>query len=265
MAVQRWGSQTIVNTTTAGDQFVPTVAALTDGGYVIAWQDGRSGDSDIRMQRFDAAGRKVGGELPVSRADDLGHNGAPSAIGLTNGGFLIGWSDQWTSPPTDIDIFVASYNPAGTRTGEHAPGATANDERQVSMTTNGTGAAIVFVDESVNDGDIFLQRVDANGDAVGSRIPVNTDVTADSQFSPDIAQLTNGNLAVVWSGGPFGAEQVRLALFTSSGTAFVINEVVVSSGEELNPSVTALANGNLVVTWELYRTGRRLRGTRAHF
>ena len=40
MAVQRWGSQTIVNTTTAGRQVVPSVAALADGGYVIAWQDG---------------------------------------------------------------------------------------------------------------------------------------------------------------------------------------------------------------------------------
>jgi len=61
VAVQRWGVQKVVNTTTAGNQLAPTVAALADGGYVIAWQDGSgSGDTSIRAQRFDAAGNEVG-------------------------------------------------------------------------------------------------------------------------------------------------------------------------------------------------------------
>ena len=31
------GSETLVNTTTSGDQLNPAVAALSDGGYVVTW------------------------------------------------------------------------------------------------------------------------------------------------------------------------------------------------------------------------------------
>jgi hypothetical protein len=158
MAVQRWGSQTIVNTKTAGNQFVPTVEALADGGYVIAWQDGDGvGDTSIRAQRFDATGRKVGGEFLVNTPGDLGHNGAPSVVGLTNGGFLIGWSNQFSS--TNVDITVSAYNSAGVKTSERLPVSSNADEQAGDLTTNGAGAAIAYANTRASTAEISFCSV----------------------------------------------------------------------------------------------------------
>lgn len=58
------GNELLVNTTTTGDQFLPSITALQDGGFVISWDSLISDsqnifDSDVYAQRFDAAGNKV--------------------------------------------------------------------------------------------------------------------------------------------------------------------------------------------------------------
>lgn len=66
----------------------PSIAALTNGGFVAAWLDrpGGSGDSRVMAQRFNANGS------PVNSAQNLGiavAAGAPSVAGLADGGFLV--------------------------------------------------------------------------------------------------------------------------------------------------------------------------------
>ena len=58
-----------VNTYTTGDQTYSSVAALPDGGFVVAWaslgQDGS--DYGIFAQRYDASGNSVGQEFRLNR------------------------------------------------------------------------------------------------------------------------------------------------------------------------------------------------------
>jgi hypothetical protein len=60
---------TQVNTTDGGvPQFDGQIAALQDGGYVVFWTDRShtySGGDAVVGQRYDAAGNKVGGEVPI--------------------------------------------------------------------------------------------------------------------------------------------------------------------------------------------------------
>src|SRR5437016_2849644 len=53
----------LINTTTAGFQFTPTLVGLSDGGFVATWKD-HSADV-VRGQRFDALGNKIGVEYVV--------------------------------------------------------------------------------------------------------------------------------------------------------------------------------------------------------
>ena len=52
------------NTTVAGTQDEPTVAALADGGFAIAWRDGAA--NAIRVQVFSSTGVKIGTEAAIS-------------------------------------------------------------------------------------------------------------------------------------------------------------------------------------------------------
>jgi hypothetical protein len=86
-----------VNTTTAGHQLRPAVAALRyDGGFVAVWEsEGAAyGTWDVRGQKFDVHGAPVGGEFAVNTA--AGNHAAPAAAALITGGFVVGWQSYGT-------------------------------------------------------------------------------------------------------------------------------------------------------------------------
>jgi hypothetical protein len=89
------GTEFLVNSARAGDQYSPSVAALSNGGFVIAWhsgdtsQDGSSGA--IKAQRFDAAGNKLGLEFLVN-THGADFQSDPQVTALSNGRFVVTWS-----------------------------------------------------------------------------------------------------------------------------------------------------------------------------
>ncbi len=93
----RIGGEFLVNTVTAGMQQRPTITGLSDGGFVVSWQDssGQGGDasgSGIKAQLFSAAGERIGAEVLVNTAT-LNNQGQPTVTGLSQGGFVVSWTD----------------------------------------------------------------------------------------------------------------------------------------------------------------------------
>ncbi|MFM7274678.1 MAG: hypothetical protein ACKO4A_12605, partial [Gammaproteobacteria bacterium] len=60
------GDEFLVNTVTASDQTEPAIAALPDGGWVICWSSYVGSSWEILLQRFDAAGNRLGAETRVN-------------------------------------------------------------------------------------------------------------------------------------------------------------------------------------------------------
>ena len=90
------GADFLVNTLDAGEQLLPAIAALPDGGFVVSWADGAGASSadDIRAQRFDAAGGPVGGEFVVNGHTD-GYQTSPAmAADPDSGSLVVAWTDQ---------------------------------------------------------------------------------------------------------------------------------------------------------------------------
>jgi Ca2+-binding RTX toxin-like protein len=86
-----------VNSTIADSQQNPMVAALPNGGFVVAWEDfsGVGVDSNpgaIRLQAFDGAGGKIGGEIVVNTTTTDGQFG-PSIAALPDGRVVVSWTD----------------------------------------------------------------------------------------------------------------------------------------------------------------------------
>ncbi|WP_162176152.1 cadherin-like domain-containing protein [Synechococcus sp. KORDI-49] len=64
------GAEVLVNTHTSSDQYQPSVASLTDGGFLISWQSYNQDGSNwgIYAQRYNADGSKNGSEFLVNTA-----------------------------------------------------------------------------------------------------------------------------------------------------------------------------------------------------
>jgi hypothetical protein len=73
----------------------PHVAALRDGGFVVAWTDQNGGASghDITATICDNAGLLVNAFIPVN-STSAGNQNNPDVIALADGGFLVTWEDH---------------------------------------------------------------------------------------------------------------------------------------------------------------------------
>src|SRR5262249_37749347 len=114
MGITRVGSEFRVNTQTTGDQYSPDIATLTNGNFVVTWNDYNGGNSNtVRAQLFDAPGTKIGSEFQVDTIAASQANNLGTVTGLSGGGFVITW--QWFD--VDSDIHAQVFNADGTRVG----------------------------------------------------------------------------------------------------------------------------------------------------
>jgi Ca2+-binding RTX toxin-like protein len=110
----RVGGEFIANTTTAGNQ-AGVALARNGSGFVVAWVDGSGADTDIRAQRFDASGNKLGGEI-LAGASTAGHQRTVRAAD-TDTGFALAWLSDDDANGTLDGVHVQSYTSTGAARG----------------------------------------------------------------------------------------------------------------------------------------------------
>jgi hypothetical protein len=253
------GVETRVNTTTAGDQGLPSVTALNGGGYVVTWQSiGQdTSGSGIYMQRYNASGVAQGVETKVNTTV-VGDQQDPSVSALADGGYVV----VWMSPDGSANGIVGQrYNAAGVaQGGEIAINNVTTNEQQFATVVGlvGGGFAVTwFSADGEGNGSqaVFVRRFDAAGVDQGNAVRVNT-FTAGDQSYPGIGATSDGGYVVAWEsinqdGSGYGVYAQR---YNSSGATvgaeFRVNSTTANSQEV--PVVTGLDNGGFVVSWRSF-------------
>ena len=195
------GPETEVNTTTAGSQQMPAVAALKSG-YVVVWaSNGQDGSGyGIYAQRFTAAGAKRAARLARQHHDD-GRQTSPAVAGLSDGGFVVVWQSNGEDG-SGFGIYGQRFTAAGAKVGTEfkVNTTTAGNQTQPAVAALAGGGFVVTWTSSGQDGSglgVYAQRYDATGKAQGSEFLVNK-TTAGDQSMPSIAGLTGGGFVVAW-------------------------------------------------------------------
>jgi rRNA processing protein Gar1 len=134
------GGEFLVNTTTENQQNFPTITGLSNGGFVVTWSDrsGLDGDANprsIKAQVFDATGTKVGSEFLVNTTT-AGSQDIPIISALSDGGFVIAWSDQ-----SDNSDKAQVFDATGTKVGSEFPVTTTTVGGVPTAIANRTGGA----------------------------------------------------------------------------------------------------------------------------
>src|SRR4051794_40923269 len=92
----------------------------------------------------------------------------------------------------------------------------------------------------------------------GDEFLINT-TTTNGQTDPAITALADGRFVAAWTdqsatGGDDWGQAVRAQIFNAdgsmSGAEFLVNTI--TTGDQSDPAITALANGRFVVTWMDY-------------
>ena len=183
----------------------PSVAALADGGFVIAWQDDTN--NTVWMQRYDASGNARGTNTQVP-AYNLGIQSAPAVAGLPDGQYVVAYvdtSDAYSGDTSGSAIVARVFNADGSAVTDFLVNTTSSG--------NQTEPAIV----SLADGRFFVAWVDASGAggagtdirgqlfasngsggyvADGSELLIDT--PGGNQDAPSLSVTPDGRILVSW-------------------------------------------------------------------
>jgi hypothetical protein len=88
---------------TPGEESLPHVAALADGGFVVTWNDFLGGpfNQDIRAAVYDANGGLVQGNILVNLFNQFGPQLTSDVTALPDGGFIVAWADAVVLTPNN--------------------------------------------------------------------------------------------------------------------------------------------------------------------
>ena len=238
-------------TTSSPEYFTPSVADLSDGGFVVAWEAtaGATG-LDVFIQRYNAKGGKSGGRIRVNSFTANGQY-EPSVAGLANGGFVVTWTSDGQDGATN-GIYGQRYGKNGKAVGAAF---------RVDTTLPTAFHHLSSVAALKNGGFVVVWRgyygthaqlYGASGTKVGGEIMVNP--TEESLLQhPTVAGLGNGGFVVAREVYSSGANEVDVIgqRFNSGGakvgSGFRVNSY--AKGSQLQPAVAALKNGGFTVVW----------------
>lgn len=205
------GGETLVNTMTAGAQDSPVLAA-NGNGFVAVWtSDGQDGSgSGIYMQRFRPNGTPLGSETLVNTTTS-GSQYDP-AVASTADGFVVVWTGN-------TGIRGQRFNTNGTPAGGEFPVNTTTVNAQIDPAVAGlaNGEFVVVwqgFDSDTGSYEIYAQRFDVHGLALGEEIQVNH-ATAGHQMNAAIASLPGGGYVISWYDGYLGTSVAQQ--FTADG------------------------------------------------
>ncbi len=208
----------LINQFTTYNQRTPTVAALANGGFVVAWvseqQRATAAPSnfqtpgqmlypsvDIYARQYNSGGVAQGGESLVNT--DLNPCANPDVAAGTDGGFMVTWGARDLTSPTanSLDVYARSFSSGGSggtvmRVNSHLFG----DQYAPRISALGTDYLIVWT-SLAQDGSregVYAQFLRGNGSVIGGEFQVNT-TTVNSQIQPMIASDGTGQFLAIWS------------------------------------------------------------------
>jgi Ca2+-binding RTX toxin-like protein len=271
------GSSFKVSERTSHWQWLPQVADLADGGFLVTWADSGADGSGygVYAQRYTNEGIAKGVKFQIN-THSVGHQGGATegqddrlhdVVGLADGGWAAVWCSEGQDGSFD-GVYLQVYDSTGSKIGGETRVNTVTNDRQRHVTISALkdGGFVVGWDSHAQDGHgwgTFHKVYEASGlERMPSSAPdVQTHTTATgNQMVPKSAMLSDGGYIQVWASDHSGSWRVYGQRFDANGARlggeFQINVAVSGTHGYIGQStgvaqldVAGLDGGGFVVTW----------------
>ncbi|HZW08627.1 MAG TPA: GC-type dockerin domain-anchored protein [Phycisphaerales bacterium] len=197
-------SEILVNERVEGEQSAPVVAALPDGGAVVAWSTsspGPAGAQRVAFRVLNADGTARTPELdPGQQAGERLET--PSVAARADGSFALAWSafsaDEHRPLGVRVRLFAPDGSPLAGESAATAPGAITPVEPVIAAAGDGFVIAWHDVLESELGYDVLAARLDPAGALASEPVVVNTRRTG-LQNAAAIAVAPSGALSIAFN------------------------------------------------------------------
>lgn len=249
----RVGNEFIVNNTTGGNQDFTAVAALSEGGFIVAWVGQDQSGQGIFAKRYNSAGNPIDGEFLVN-SDAQGDQKNPSLVSLEDGGFVVVWADVGSRH----DIYGQRYSASGEAIGSRFLVNThfENEQGYPKIASLSSGGFVVTWASWAQDSSqwgIYGQVFTPDGEALGSEFKVNSFTNNNQGSSHSLIGLDGGGFVSAWtSEWQLNWWDVFAQRFendgTRIGTEFLVNAS--TQGAQGLPTVIGTSDGGFIVAFQ---------------
>ena len=194
-----WGPDAIPVCIEPGYPTNPRVVATSDGGVCVAWGDNRNIYPEVYAQKIDQNGQVlwqdggmlVCGEAWNKNAAQLAEDGA--------GGAIVVWYDERNSPEVYAQRVASDGTAAWAENGVRVFAGYGDDDPCIMP--DGAGGAFVAQDiywDEEEPNDIFIQRLDHDGNLLWGPKGSAVCVAGSNQYRPALAPDGRGGAIVAW-------------------------------------------------------------------
>ena len=225
---------------------VPDVSLHPDGSFIAVWYtDAR----EVYAQRYLASGLPAGNAVLVSTNTTVGTYGGLSVTQGKDGSFVVAWYNGGGTVDNFIDynLYARRYNSLDEAQGEefiindNLPG----NQLHPSVAIGSDGRFVV-VWEDYNQGGLFSQLFDSDGQPVGSETRVNS-LLIDG--TPTVSMGNDGSYVVAWYHPHTGGVYARKfdAFGSPSGDQFAVHSI--TDGFWSSNQVAVTDDGGFIIAW----------------
>ena len=238
----------------------PQIASDGSGGAIITWAEFRT-TWNIYAQRVDANGAILWGAQGTAVCDFLGSQRFPLLVPDGGGGAIITWHDDRNG---NNDVYAQRVDASGAAqwtTNGAAISTAMGEQYNYGIVSDGAGGAIISMYDNGGNGDIYAQRIGANGAVLWTTNGVPVCTTTDSENNPQVASDGAHGAIVAFS------RLVSSQYFTfanrvnAAGTVLWAAEGVplcTATGGQLSIKMVGGGAGGAIVTWQDYRSGSHI-------
>jgi hypothetical protein len=213
-----------VNTTTAGNQWVDSVAMDATGNFVVTFNSADPNGSGVWTRRFDSSGSALSGAVRANTTT-TGDQDWSSVAMAPDGDYVVAWRSVGQDGSLG-GIYAQRYDSAGVAQGsEFRVNTTTADDQQhpaVAMDVNGNFMVVwaSYDQDAAGTWGIYKQEYNADGTANGGQVRVNSTLGG-NQMNPALAMNAVGQAVVAWAGN--GSTDSSGVYFQRYSTALIVD------------------------------------------
>jgi hypothetical protein len=260
--VAQWTANGVNICNAAFNQSSPRTVADGSGGAIVVWQDLRSGNNDVYVQRVNASGVAQWTANGVALCTATGDQDQIQILSVGSGGAIVVWRD-FRYGAGDTDIFAIRVSLAGAvqwaPNGVFVCGASGN-QSQPTMCADGAGGALMSWSDlrSGSANDIFAERMDTNGNALWAANGVIVTGSTSDQVNPFMISDGSAGAVIAWMDLRTGDYDVYVQHVSAAGANMWTADglaLCAAAPTQYSPTLVADGAGGYIATWQDERGG----------
>lgn len=265
-----------VNTTSAGEQILPSVAINDNNEFIITWSTkGSEGNGyEVFARRYNSNGNYIGNEFKVNNS--VLREQWISSVGMNaRGSFVIVWQSN-IQGGNDYAIFGQKFDAQGEQAGtEFLISSSMKGSKEVpKIAMNDSGEFVIAWKSNQNYSnsldpktkkfsDILAKSYDSKGMPKNEEVIVSINLGENNL--PSVSMNNAGNFTVVWNAKENNSESYDIYAKSfiknnSSTQAFKVNSLINRPDNQSKPAVAIDSNNSSIIIWNSEEANKLLNG-----